>query len=435
MPAGTDISDRWLFSRANLAAALVFASLVSAGSLSPSRARADAAANEPPHSAALDAAIAAAAKRHGVPERLVRRIIMRESKYNPRAHNRAFWGLMQISYPTARSMGFRGSREELLNPFVNLRYAVPYLANAFRIAERREDMAVRLYAAGYYFTARSKGLLSVLRTADSPPMSGEIEAPQQPILAANAVAQPPQSVGFFGALFSPGRQPAPQAAPAEYAANVAPAPAAAAPNPQGDAAGPAPTATAGADLPKKWRKDGGVTVIARGEQAAPELAERRARTADASDDAPKSRKHHGKKITLAANLDIPLTSAPAYASAPQQDPRFAASPSQAAIESATTAEASRQGIQSQGVQAAAGTPGETLAVRETETTRVARSTDGEASKEQTKTAGKSAAKATVKPTVKTASKSAPKPTKVARRHKDETRQALADKPLDLLPTR
>ncbi len=76
----------------------------------------------------------------------MRRVVMRESRYNPRARNHSFWGLMQISYPTARSMGFKGSPSELLDPVVNLTYAVPYLANAFIIAGKQEDAAVRLYA-------------------------------------------------------------------------------------------------------------------------------------------------------------------------------------------------------------------------------------------------------------------------------------------------
>ena len=107
------------------------------------------AADEPPHSAELDAMIVKEAQRHGVPESLVRRVVMRESRYNPHARNHRYWGLMQISYPTARSMGFKGTPQELLNPLVNLTYAVPYLANAFITAGKREDAAIRLYASGY----------------------------------------------------------------------------------------------------------------------------------------------------------------------------------------------------------------------------------------------------------------------------------------------
>lgn len=298
------------------------------------------AAQEPPHPQALDDAIIAAAKRHGVPEHLVRRVIMRESKYNPKARNRLYWGLMQISYPTARSMGFKGTPQELLNPVVNLRYAVPYLANAFIISGKRDDAAVRLYAAGYYFTARTKGLLTALRTADSTPLNGVPDDPQ-PALAANAAAQPPQSVGVFGALFGPGSQPQPQ--PGAYTADASaagqpqPAPA------QGLVAAPAgtfngPTVAMVADKkgelapPKKWTRDGGMTVIARGEQGLEKVASRN----PADEGGKKTAHRRSRKITMVASFDLPASSAQAYASTPAQDPRFAAVASQAAIAQATS---------------------------------------------------------------------------------------------------
>ena len=175
------------------------------------------AASEPPHSAALDEAIIRQAHKHGVPEKLVRRIVMRESKYNAHAHNRAFWGLMQISYPTAKSMGFKGKPRDLLDPFVNLTYAVPYLANAFIIAGKEEDAAVRLYASGYYQTAKSRGLLGELRTADSEPVSPApslLAATAQPIsnLAA-AVVNTPNAIQAASA--SPAQAQNPAAAQAQ----------------------------------------------------------------------------------------------------------------------------------------------------------------------------------------------------------------------------
>lgn len=302
------------------------------------------AAEEPAHPAALDDAIIAAAKRHGVPESLVRRIIMRESKYNPKARNHSFWGLMQISYPTAKSMGFKGTREQLLNPVVNLRYAVPYLANAFVIAGKREDAAVRLYAAGYYFTARSKGLLNVLRTADSVPLSGVPD--DVPLLAANAVAQVPQSIGIFGALFGPGQQPQPVPTQvAAYSADATPqsAPQAAMPVAPQVTAAPAGTfdgaavamvadKTGAAAPPKKWTHDGGMTLIARGEQPLDQVADRDHAAADA---AGKAARHRARKITTFAALDLPPATAQAYAGAPASDPHFAATESQAAIAQAT----------------------------------------------------------------------------------------------------
>lgn len=304
---------------------------------------------EPAHPAEIDDAIIAAAKRHGVPEHLVRRVIMRESKYNPRARNRRYWGLMQISYPTARSMGFKGTPQELLNPVVNLRYAVPYLANAFICAGKRDDAAVRLYAAGYYFTARTRGLLSALRTAESTPLNGIADEPSaQPTLAANAVAQQPESVGVFGALFSPGQQPAPQPQVAAYSADASataqqqqprPAVTETAVAPAGTFKGKAVAMEVGksgeAAPPKKWTRDGGTSVIARGEQPITRVAAND-RGDDNNASGRKSRRH-ARKITLVATLDEQPATAQAYAAAPGQDPRFAAAPSQAAISQATSA--------------------------------------------------------------------------------------------------
>jgi soluble lytic murein transglycosylase-like protein len=120
------------------------------------------------HSQALDDLIARYAHRHGVPERLVRRVILRESGYNPTSVNGRFYGLMQITYQTARSMGYTGEAKGLLDPEVNLTYAVPYLANAYRLADGDEARAISLYSAGYYYFAKRKKLLSALRTAESP---------------------------------------------------------------------------------------------------------------------------------------------------------------------------------------------------------------------------------------------------------------------------
>ncbi len=119
------------------------------------------------HSQALDDLIAHYAHVHGIPERLVHRVVARESGYNPHLVHKRFYGLMQITYQSARSMGYKGEPEGLLDPAVNLTYAVPYLANAYRAADGDETRAVKLYAAGYYYVAKRKHLLEDLRTASS----------------------------------------------------------------------------------------------------------------------------------------------------------------------------------------------------------------------------------------------------------------------------
>ncbi|MBO6718361.1 MAG: lytic transglycosylase domain-containing protein [Rhizobiaceae bacterium] len=107
----------------------------------------------------LDALIARYADHYEVPERLVRRVVMRESTFNPAARNGPYWGLMQILPQTARTMGHRGSPEELLDAETNLKYAVRYLRGAYLTAGGDEDQAVRLYARGYYYDAKAAGLL------------------------------------------------------------------------------------------------------------------------------------------------------------------------------------------------------------------------------------------------------------------------------------
>jgi len=121
--------------------------------------------------AAIDALVAQHARAHGVPEALVHRIIKRESGYNPRASNRGNLGLMQIRYATARGMGYRGPASGLLDANTNLTYAVPYLANAYKVAGGNPDRAVSLYSGGYYYEAKRKGMLRALRTGASVPVS------------------------------------------------------------------------------------------------------------------------------------------------------------------------------------------------------------------------------------------------------------------------
>jgi soluble lytic murein transglycosylase-like protein len=127
--------------------------------------------------ATIDALVAQHAKAHGIPETLVHRVIKRESGYNAQARNRIYWGLMQIRHDTARGMGYTGPASGLLDANTNLTYAVPYLANAYRVAGGNQDRAVALYAGGYYYEAKRKGLLRQLRTAMSNPVSPGVVDP------------------------------------------------------------------------------------------------------------------------------------------------------------------------------------------------------------------------------------------------------------------
>jgi soluble lytic murein transglycosylase-like protein len=109
-------------------------------------------------SSVYEGMVAEQASANGVPSSLVERVIMRESRYNPRAVSRGNYGLMQIRLGTARAMGYGGSAAGLLDPSTNMTYAVRYLAGAYRAAGGNENRAVALYARGYYQEAKAQGI-------------------------------------------------------------------------------------------------------------------------------------------------------------------------------------------------------------------------------------------------------------------------------------
>jgi soluble lytic murein transglycosylase-like protein len=115
----------------------------------------------------LDGMASAQASANGVPVSLVNRVIKRESGGNPRAVSRGNYGLMQIRLGTARAMGFSGSAAELLDPQINMTYAVRYLAGAYRAAGGNENRAVALYASGYYYQAKAQGFSPYAAEASS----------------------------------------------------------------------------------------------------------------------------------------------------------------------------------------------------------------------------------------------------------------------------
>ncbi|MDB5621229.1 lytic transglycosylase domain-containing protein [Tardiphaga sp.] len=102
-----------------------------------------------------EAMVATHARANGVPEALVHRVIVRESKYHPSLIGRGGTiGLMQIKLGTARGLGYTGTAEGLRDPETNLTYAVKYLAGAFRAAGGDHNRAVSYYAGGYYYAAK-----------------------------------------------------------------------------------------------------------------------------------------------------------------------------------------------------------------------------------------------------------------------------------------
>jgi hypothetical protein len=105
------------------------------------------------------------AKLNEIPESLIHRVVLRESRYDPAARHGRYWGLMQISHATAKSMGYSGPPIGLLDPETNLKYAVAYLANAYRVAGGDEKRAQKLYERGFYYDAKRAGRLGLLHAA------------------------------------------------------------------------------------------------------------------------------------------------------------------------------------------------------------------------------------------------------------------------------
>ncbi|MBI5265487.1 MAG: transglycosylase SLT domain-containing protein [Bradyrhizobium sp.] len=105
--------------------------------------------------------VATHARANGVPEALVHRVIIRESRYQPHLVGRGGTiGMMQIKLATARGVGYTGDAAGLRDPNTNLTYAVKYLAGAYRAANGNHALAVRYYASGYYAAAKRQRLES-----------------------------------------------------------------------------------------------------------------------------------------------------------------------------------------------------------------------------------------------------------------------------------
>jgi soluble lytic murein transglycosylase-like protein len=105
--------------------------------------------------AQYESLVATHARANNVPEALVHRVIVRESRYRPELVGRGGTiGLMQIKLATARGLGYTGDAAGLRDPDTNLTYGVKYLAGAWRAANSDHARAVRYYAGGYYYVAK-----------------------------------------------------------------------------------------------------------------------------------------------------------------------------------------------------------------------------------------------------------------------------------------
>jgi soluble lytic murein transglycosylase-like protein len=152
------------------------------------------------------------AKANLVPEDLVHRVIIRESKYQAALlGSGGAIGLMQIKLATARSLGYTGTAEGLRDPATNLMYGIKYLAGAFRAANGNHDRAVHYYAAGYYFAEKHQRLehLKEAKSGPStaPPKVEAVAAVKDDTSARDGAKDAPEAKSEAAA----GPAPAPQA--------------------------------------------------------------------------------------------------------------------------------------------------------------------------------------------------------------------------------
>ncbi len=112
--------------------------------------------NETPE---LRASINKWADHYELPRELVHKLAIRESTHRPWAVNRPYYGLLQILPATARSMGYKGSAEGLLDADTNLEFAGKYLRGAWLLSDGDQKRAIFLYAKGYWPEAKKRGML------------------------------------------------------------------------------------------------------------------------------------------------------------------------------------------------------------------------------------------------------------------------------------
>ncbi|MDP3410713.1 transglycosylase SLT domain-containing protein [Bosea sp. (in: a-proteobacteria)] len=106
----------------------------------------------PVGSEGLKALVARHAAANGVPFSLADAVVRIESRYNPRASNAGNYGLMQIRHQTARGMGYSGGAGGLLDAETNARYAMKYLAMAYRAAGGDTCRTIMKYQSGHMAT-------------------------------------------------------------------------------------------------------------------------------------------------------------------------------------------------------------------------------------------------------------------------------------------
>jgi hypothetical protein len=162
--------------------------------------------------AELDALVAKHAKANAVPEALVHRVIVRESRYRPDLVGRGGTiGLMQIKLATAHGLGYTGDAAGLRDPDTNLAYAVKYLAGAYRAANGDHDRAMHYYASGYYHVAKQQRLERGHLKQAGPVLAS---APPKQTVKPGEIATPTESANPKEAIATPAEVATPKEAAA-----------------------------------------------------------------------------------------------------------------------------------------------------------------------------------------------------------------------------
>lgn len=103
------------------------------------------------------------AQQHGLPTGFAHAIVRIESRYQPHVTSRGgHIGLGQISYRTAKSLGFRGTLRQLYDPETNLEYSFRYLRLAYDMAGKDDCLAASKYNAGLAHKRRVRSYCNLL---------------------------------------------------------------------------------------------------------------------------------------------------------------------------------------------------------------------------------------------------------------------------------
>ena len=105
------------------------------------------------------------ATEHSVPVALAQAIVKIESNYNPKVRGQlGEYGLGQIRCSTAKSMGFTGKCDSLLDPETNLEYSMLYIKLALDKSNNDVCGAANFYSSGIEnFSKKTKYCREVLK--------------------------------------------------------------------------------------------------------------------------------------------------------------------------------------------------------------------------------------------------------------------------------